>query len=190
MLYDHNNSFEFANSRAEFTKAPKVTFHNLRGSWHKITEQRLWAQADAGSVRSELQGRGFIVGFDGSDILPLRQSLNAAGIDPDAGTGTILELNDIANSNADYSILVVNMDAFSSIDAGVDALLQFRDMRPDVTVVVASSAVAGDDLETSRRVICDATLRLPVSSDRLEKGLSAAVENNTAYRRSLNKLPI
>mgnify|MGYP007117149188 CR=1 FL=1 len=65
------------------------------------------------------------------------------------------------------SHVVVNIDAFGDTGEAVDCLMAFRQQRPTVRVVAVTRACTGDDFGSERQMICDATLRAPVSCNRL-----------------------
>lgn len=81
--------------------------------------------------------------------------------------------------------MIINLDAFSDIDVAIDLLLSFRKQRPDVIVLIASTDVIKDDLGSERIRICDVTLRMPISSQRLLGGLEAAKVNHVDYSPDL-----
>lgn len=89
----------------------------------------------------------------------------------------------LSNDRARGQALVVNLDSFASLDDAVVSLMAFRRDHPQVTVVIASRSFQRDDLSPERRVIADASLRLPTSSARLGLAISHAKRHNQAARR-------
>lgn len=143
----------------------------------------LWARHDQLHERGTfLKGAACVVGFAYDDSVVIRTMLRELGIGPCASCSQSGQLKDIASLNNVFTYLIVNIDAFEDADAAVTAMLAFRQIRIDVVVILVSSAVAKDDLGGERALICDATLRAPVTLARLQRGVSAAFENNTAIR--------
>ncbi|MGJ8589961.1 MAG: hypothetical protein ACSHXW_17605 [Yoonia sp.] len=75
--------------------------------------------------------------------------------------------------------LLVDIDAMGDLEDAVDELIAFRKKCPNVVVVMISAFVLSDDFETYRQLICDATLRSPISQGRLMSGLVSAKHNNS-----------
>jgi len=94
-----------------------------------------------------------------------------------------LSLSDVDVDDAKTTVLLVNVDTLGDVEDAVDELIAFRKQYPAVIVMMVSACVLGDDFGTYRQLICDATLRSPISQTRLENGLAAAMENN------LHRLP-
>lgn len=87
------------------------------------------------------------------------------------------------------SALVVELDHFEStsdMPAMIDALNSFRRQTPDVPVVLVSAAFARDDMGVHRLEIADASLRAPVTEQRLAEGMIAAWTNNRTWRHRLH----
>lgn len=80
--------------------------------------------------------------------------------------------------------VLVHAEGFDDLDDVVTAMMGLRQERPDLTVVLASSAVRGDDLSLERSSICDATLRLPARAASLARVLDAAAENAQIRRQA------
>jgi hypothetical protein len=148
--------------------------------------ERLWARHDQMSQSGAFQkGAACVIGFAENDTVLMRDLLRQVGLGPCASCVPVDQLLDIALLDNGFRYLVVNIDAFEDCDAAVTTLLEFRQLRGDVVVVLVSSAVAMDDLGSERRLICDATLRAPVTLGRLQRGITAAFENNTAMSRDV-----
>lgn len=80
------------------------------------------------------------------------------------------------------SMVVVDGDSLGDAEDMVDRLMALREAVPDLPVVLLTTGVATDDLSAGRRMICDATLRKPVSPFALERGTGAALDNHCAKR--------
>lgn len=148
-----------------------------------MATQSIWARHDQLSeIGVFRKGAACAVGFENGDTQRICAMLRQAGLGPCAFCVQVDQLKDLASLSHAFPYLIVNVDAFEDCDAAVKSMLVFRRHRPDVIVILVSAAVAFDDLGTERRMICDATLRAPVTLSRLKRGLSAAYENNAAMR--------
>lgn len=87
-------------------------------------------------------------------------------------------LADATRIDPGFTHLIVNLDAFHDLGAAVTHLVAFRKQRPQVVVILISENVIADDFGTERKCICDATLRAPVSRNRLSQAMAAANQNN------------
>lgn len=67
--------------------------------------------------------------------------------------------------------LVINVDAFDLVEV-VDTLLAFRRESPEVSVIIVSAAIRGDEFQGERKAICDVSLRLPFSRRRIQRAFS------------------
>lgn len=151
-----------------------------------LTMENIWARHDQMSNRgAERKGAACVLGFAEDATNTMRTLLRQVGLGPCASCMHVDQLQDIASFVEPFRYLVINIDAFEDIDAAVTALLAFRRLRADVVVILVSAAVLNDDLGDERRMICDATLRAPVSLARLHRAVPAAFENNTTMRHEL-----
>jgi hypothetical protein len=151
---------------------------NARIFWPEDDIDRLWKASEQQMTENTLTGkRALMVGFDVDALSALRRDLRALGIAPVVSCPSARQLADVATMRMNIDFLLMNFDVFEDVEDGVDALMAFRLQRPEASVVLVSRAVAGDDLGGERRVICDATLRAPVSADRLRAGLLGAIDN-------------
>lgn len=140
---------------------------------------RLWSGAadrmDAGVLTD---GRVLLLGFRPEHLSSLRESLRSLGVHVTAAAPSVLQLPNVAEMGLAFSHVLVHFDAFDDVESGVDALADFRASAPGMIIVACSALVSGDDLGSERALICDATLRLPVSTPRLRDGLVAATFNH------------
>jgi len=145
--------------------------------------QSIWSRHDQVSESGTFQkGAVCAIGFEEGDTQRMRTWLRQVGLGPCASCVQVDQLQDLASPGHAFRYLVVNVDAFEDCDSAVNSLLVFRRHRPDTIVILVSAAVAIDDLGSERRMICDATLRAPLTLSRLKRGVSAAYENNAAMR--------
>lgn len=129
-------------------------------------------------LRTLVDARVLLVAFEGNQLASLRDYMRTAGIQVSAATPNVehLSINDVIGP--EFTHILVNIDAFDDLEAAVDALSAFR-RRFCHVVILCSAHVAHDDLGNERSVICDASLRLPVSSRRLLQGLVTASANRS-----------
>jgi len=147
----------------------------------KVAKRGSWALHCQLSEREAFQkGAACVVGFDEGDAVRFRALLRQVGLGPCASCAQVDLLQDLASPGHMFPYLVVNIDAFEDCGAAVTALLSFRSFRAESIVILVSAEVAVDDLGAERRMICDATLRAPVTPLRLKHAVSAAFENNAA----------
>lgn len=74
-------------------------------------------------------------------------------------------------AGAGHHLLCVNVDIFEDVDCAVSYLQEFREIAPLASVIIASSGFARDEFDSSRAVITDISLRLPLSCRSLETAL-------------------
>jgi len=140
--------------------------------------EAIWNRIDERMLDNRIEGmRVLLMGFSCNEQAFLRQELRGLGAQIVASCPKADQLGDVARLRFEFDCLVINMDAFPSVDDGVDALMDFRVTRPQTAVVLVSHAVLADDLGAERRAICDVTLRAPVSADRLRTGILTARAN-------------
>jgi len=122
--------------------------------------------------------RVLLVGFPQKHLAGLRRDLRDLGVRATAAAPSVRQLPDVAGMGLAFSHVIVHFDAFEDVEAGVNALYDFRRSSPGMVVIACSEFVSGDDLGGERAAICDATLRLPVSTPRLRDGFAAASVNH------------
>lgn len=132
--------------------------------------------------------RVLVVACDTVDRVSLRDSLRQIGVRIVAVAPNASQLCSVAEMGKSFTHVIVNLDAFESMEDAVEALLAFRKRAPDSVVIAVSSQVAGDDLGQERSAICDATLRFPVTERRLRQGLTRGQANRADSLRSLHDM--
>lgn len=144
-------------------------------------EARLWDEFTARTDSANISiGRVLLIGFDGHDLVVIRHMARAAGVAACATCRNVAQLEDVTKMAGAFSHMIINFDAFETTLVAINAIMAFRERQPDVAVLLVSAAVAADDLGTERKRLCDVTLRVPLSLNRLRDGLSAATLNNKA----------
>lgn len=124
------------------------------------------------------QTRFLLLGFEGEDLYVLQQKMRSIGICGGAPAFSVCQIDRASEMGLNFTHVLVNLDAFDSIEAAVEALITFREKTPDLIVVAFSEMTSGDDFGSERAAICDATLKLPVSTPRLADGLVTAFLNH------------
>lgn len=82
---------------------------------------------------------------------------------------------------------VVDMRPGVDIAPLLDALLEFRKIRPEVIVVLVSEEVKQHDFGTDRLRVCDVTIKGPVDAAILSLGVSEALLNNAKWRAKITE---
>lgn len=140
------------------------------------SEDRLWQQFDQRTTEKPLsRARVLLMGFAPAALSRMREELHSAGVRMVASCPSVKQLDNVVGMGLSFNLVVVNGDAFTDIDNAVDNLICFRCSAPHVRVLFVSTEVKGDDFGSDRRAICDATVRAPVSADRLRAGVRAAL---------------
>ena len=90
--------------------------------------------------------------------------------------------------------LIVDIDTFDDLVRAIDVLVQLREQRPNLMVILLSEQVRRDDFSLERLPLCDVTLRYPLEPADLAFALEEAAVNNRVWiwrRRSfrLNAAP-
>lgn len=138
----------------------------------------VWPPVAVGEARAVRSNRVLLLGLGRELAAAAKADLKDLGLQSVAicpGVALLREATVLRRLG--FDIALVNLDAFDTLDAAVDALIGFRKACPDISVIALSQRVAADDTGSERAAICDATLRLPVSLRRLRDGIMAALEN-------------
>mgnify|MGYP003565042175 CR=1 FL=1 len=89
-------------------------------------------------------------------------------------------LNMIQASSAAWDFLIFDLDMSDGLQSSVDDLMVLRQTCPRLPILLISETVSRDDTSDHRRAIGDATLRKPVSENRLLAGIAAMREESAA----------
>lgn len=145
-------------------------------------EDRLLAIAGSLMNSATLEDkRVLLVGFHGGERSTMREMLGAIGVRTLAVLGNVQALGSLRDVTCSFSIVIVNFDGFEDTEVGVDALIAFRASSVRSAVIICSSSVSDDDLTSHRVAICDSTLRLPGTTERLRRALLAGLENRLIF---------
>lgn len=120
--------------------------------------------------------RIMLLGFDLSVRSQLREVLARIDVVRFAFGEAVTFLSSTSVENAEISTIIVDLDVMDNIVDAVDMLRTFRTRHPGICVVLVSSEVSGDDFSRERAPICDATLRAPISKQRMKDALLTAIE--------------
>ncbi|MCC6002269.1 MAG: hypothetical protein JJU19_15625 [Pararhodobacter sp.] len=112
----------------------------------------------------------------------MADDLRAIGMRPSSAPLSVSDLRGLVSGSCSASHLFVNLDAFEDIEDGIDQLMALRTAVRNMTVILCSAHIRGDDLGSERSALCDVTLKLPVAETRLRAGLRAARENRQDMR--------
>lgn len=123
--------------------------------------------------------RVLLIGFTPRHLDDTKNKLRSIGVAATASVSSVLHLQNVCDSGLGFTHVLVNIDAFDDIEAGVEALIEYRSSAPDLIVLICSEMVGGDDFGSERARICDATLKLPISSPRLVDGFLKAFLNHS-----------
>jgi len=145
--------------------------------------ERLWVEMERRLAYDRINKlRTLLLGFNAKE---LDQILHVFGFLDTGMTASIPDLCALQGPDdlwEMFEVVMINHDGFADSETAVDEYLAFRQRFADKTVILVSRDVAQDDLTTERAAICDATLRFPLSPERLLVGLRAARSNRKAKR--------
>lgn len=89
----------------------------------------------------------------------------------------------IAAIHMHFQFALLDRDLIADTTDLYDFCGRLRALAPRLPLILISGRVRGDDLSLEQRLMCDATLRVPVSLETFCAGIAAALRNNTAYRQ-------
>lgn len=127
-------------------------------------------------------GNAVLVGFQPEERARLAEELSDIGIRSASARLAEFTLPGLSAETCSASHLFINLDAFDDIEDGIGQLMALRAEIRDLTVVLCSANIRGDDLGSERSALCDVTLKLPMTDSRLRAGLRAARENREGKR--------
>lgn len=80
------------------------------------------------------------------------------------------------------SRILVDVEALGGIDKIIDDLLSLRHFRPDLVVVLLSTAFAADSFDETRLAVADACVKFPTAIKTLSQAFTEAQRNNDAWK--------
>lgn len=129
-----------------------------------------------------LAGRtALIVGRSGAE---LRQF--SIWVDQFGGLGVIVQQPDSAlqwltRADRGGALVIFDADDMGDADDVVDFGFALRKQAPDVPIIMLSSQIDRNDFSSERMMLCDATLKNPVTLTAFRLGLEAALQNHIKY---------
>lgn len=129
-----------------------------------------------------------IVCRDENEFLPAIALSNAAGCNVSIFNNLKSALSALQSRQCKSHLLIVDISR-EDLDASVEELVGIRRKRPDICVVLASTAFSRFDFSEERLVIADSSLRIPFSYESFEKAVCAANINNRRWR-ALQPVPV
>ena len=154
----------------ETTDFPLKYKDNAR-SRGEILQSYFGGKTDLNAVRVK------IVSHDTTLIDQVKVILNQHGYEICCTHDTFAMFSTALTQPDDWSVMIFDLDLFNNLESSIDELVTFRRRWPEIPVLLVSRSASGDELSGHRRAIGDATLRKPVSEDRLIKGLEAMFLN-------------
>lgn len=89
---------------------------------------------------------------------------------------------------ASFDIALVDADHLGDAGDMIDFGQRLRRHAPGLPVIMATSRAASDDLTAERMAICDATLKKPLTTQRLERAAAHAAQNHARWLETLEPL--
>lgn len=126
-----------------------------------------------GSGQRDGEFRTALISPDGRESRDIAVNLAGLGREVHHSTDRDALLGTVQARPEKWNLVVFDLDSAPDLDAGIEDLLDFRTVCPDLPVLLLSGGTLRNDFSPHRRVIADATLRKPVSRRRLIDGLDA-----------------
>jgi hypothetical protein len=150
-------------------------------------EVELWCKMNIKFDDQKFDGvRVLVLGFEQDERTWLRNGLRFIGVKATAIAPSVAQLKSVPAMGLAFTHVVINIDAYESVEDAVGALIEFRVQSPMTIVIAVSARVADDDFGTERNAICDVTLRLPLTERRLRRSLT---EGRTNRMSSISSPP-
>ncbi|MGP9789980.1 hypothetical protein [Roseinatronobacter sp. NSM] len=131
--------------------------------------------------------KALLVGFSELDLHRMRTHLRSIGVNLIASTPSLRCSEASSPVENIFTHVLINFDAFEDTEAGVETLLTLRGKNTNAVTILCSKVVSSDDFDSSRILICDATLKMPLTDKRLRNGFIAANANNREWRHLLTE---
>lgn len=131
--------------------------------------------------------KALLIGFSDHDLYMMRSQLKNIGVKFVASMPAFKHEQEISPIKNIFTHVFINFDAFEDVDSGVDALLKAREDNINLVIILLSNEISADDFDMNRALICDASLKLPLTENRLRSGLIYATSNNNEFRNTLSE---
>lgn len=140
-------------------------------------EDRLFSEMNIREATETcLDFKVLFVGFEGDFLGLVRDLFRSVGVSVAASCRSFDRLPDLTEIGEGFTHLVVNAEAFEAAENALGRLMHFRRQLDGVAVLVLSPRAVGDDFGTERDAICDGTVSVPLSTERVKEALLEAAE--------------
>lgn len=140
-------------------------------------EDRLFETLDARSqATGDVDWKVLLVGFKDYALTTMRQKCEEAGVELIASFGSPHNLTHLSDIKGSFTHIIVNEDAFPSVDVAITRLLDIRPMVTDTALLLVTNRSRIDDFGCERDSLCDGTLGGFLTSQRLRSGLIISAE--------------
>lgn len=129
---------------------------------------------------------GLVAKHDG-DLLVAMTGKQEAGHEVFVSDNMVNGLHDVLNSRHVWDVLFFKYEDFGTITSLFNFIRLFRLRCPSLPLVLVSTDFLRDDFGPERLALCDASLKLPTSPDRLEAAIEAAHANNAIWVERLDE---
>ncbi|UWQ96797.1 hypothetical protein K3728_06115 [Rhodobacteraceae bacterium M385] len=89
----------------------------------------------------------------------------------------------LCENMAEHQMIFCDIDAFTDKIQAIDALRDFRNHYPSVSLIIGSRTFSRNDFSTDRGIIGDVSLRLPAGRPAVALAVNASPSNNRELRR-------
>lgn len=114
-------------------------------------------------------------------VLELTRWLEELGGEVATTNALDLAVQAISEAPDRWGLLAVLMDGLEASAAIVETLLLLRSIKPDLPVILVSEEFKRHDYSTDRMLICDVSLRAPVSQTALQLAVAQSISNNLQF---------
>lgn len=128
-----------------------------------------------------------VVARHDDDLLDAVAGRQGAGHEVFVSDNMVNGLHDVLNSRHVWDVLFFKYEDFGTITSLFNFMRLFRLRCPSLPLVLVSTDFLRDDFSPERLALCDASLKLPTSPERLEAAIEAAHANNALWVERLNE---
>jgi len=133
------------------------------------------------------KGSVLIHGSGGRDRFAIAEWLkDLYGVEPQFLASKRPHVDEVLNYAQQIDIVYIEAEAIGDAEDVVDFCLALRDAAPSLPVVLYTNGVMVSDFSTVRSVICDVTLKRPVTRTAVALSVESATENNAHYTKTLS----
>lgn len=129
---------------------------------------------------------GLVAKLD-DDLLVAMAGRQEAGHEVFVSDNMVNGLHDVLNSRHVWDVIFFKYEDFGTITSLFNFMRLFRLRCPSLPLVLVSTDFLRDDFGPERLALCDASLKLPTSPDRLEAAIEAAHANNAIWVARLDE---